>query len=210
MPKRTVQLIANHFYHIYNRGHNYAKIFFEQENYVFFLKRLRQYITAQHADILAYALMPNHYHLLVKLHNDDFSHAMQNFAISYTKAMNERYHRTGSMFQGAFQARLVDKDEYLLQLSRYIHLNPVQVGLVKRPQDWVYSSYQEYIGLRHGTLPKSETVLAQFRSLPQPSQASLQTSEVLETSEVLAAFARYRDFVESGAHSDAISHLVID
>ena len=130
---------------------------------------------------------------------------MQNFAISYTKAMNERYHRAGSLFQGAFQARLVDKDEYLLHLSRYIHLNPVQAGLVKQPQDWVYSSYQEYIGLRKGTLPRPEIVLAQFGS-------SLQTSEVSETSEVLGALARYREFVESGpdACSEATAHLMLD
>jgi len=96
---------------------------------MFFLKRLRNYIAYQNADILAYVLMPNHYHLLVQLLSDDFSHAMQNFSISFTKAMNKRYHRVGSIFQGAFKARHIEKIEDLLYLSSYIHLNPVHAGL---------------------------------------------------------------------------------
>jgi hypothetical protein len=108
--------------------------------------------------------MPTHYHLLVLLKEADLSHQMQLFAISYTKAMNKRYDRVGALFQGAFQAKYVDENDYLVQLSRYIHLNPVTTGLVEHPEEWEFSSYQEYVGLRDGTLPKAEIVLSQFPS----------------------------------------------
>lgn len=204
MPRRTIQFLPDHYYHIYNRGHNYSTVFLEEENYAFFLRQLRRYIVDQFADILAYVLMPNHYHLLVKLNHDGFSHAMQNFSISFTKAMNERFNRVGSMFQGAFQARIVDKDEYLLHLSRYIHLNPMQAGLVKKPHEWIYSSYPEYIGLRKGLLPKPDFILGQF--------IRKKTSEVWETSEVLMAHSLYREFVEGDMNEpdSQISHLTFD
>ena len=114
---------------------------------------------------------------------------MQRFSISYTKAINKRYRRAGSLFQGPFQAVHVDQDAYLMHLSRYIHLNPVQAGLVQRPEDWEYSSYRDYIGLRQGTLPQPDIVLAQFPSV-----------------------AAYREFVESYVESDKkiIASLALD
>ncbi len=163
MPRRTVELYAGEHYHLYNRGNNRGRIFFERENYLFFLRRLRKYLVPI-LDVVAYCLMPTHYHLLIMLKEADLSHQMQLFSISYTKAMNKRYDRVGSLFQGTFQAIHVDENEYLIHLSRYIHLNPVMAGLVERAEDWEFSSYREYIGLRNGTLPKSEIVLSQFPS----------------------------------------------
>jgi hypothetical protein len=78
---------------------------------------------------------------------------MQRFGVSYAKAINQRYDRVGSLFHGPFQAIHVDQEEYLVHLSRYIHLNPVAAGLVKRPEQWEFSSYLEYLGQRQGTLP---------------------------------------------------------
>ncbi len=89
---------------------------------------------------------------------------MQAFILSYTKAINKRYHRCGSIFQGRFQVILVDSDGYRLRLSRYIHLNPVKSGLVKCPEDWEFSSYADYAGFRQGTLPKMENLLKQVGS----------------------------------------------
>lgn len=164
MPRRETPLLAGHYYHLYNRGHNRAPIFFQPQNYAFFLGRLRKYVATEHADIIAYALLPNHYHLLVEARTDNLSHAMQLFGISYTKAINNRFHRTGALFQGPFRAKLVDRNEYLLHLSRYLHLNPGRAGLVQRAEDWIYSSYRDYIGLRNGTLPRPDIVLDQFAS----------------------------------------------
>jgi len=110
---------------------------------------------------------------------DDLSRAMQRFTLAYTKAINERFGRVGSLFQGRFKAVHVGRDEYLLHLSRYIHLNPLAAGLVRRLEDWEFSSYPEYLGLRSGKLPRPDKVLSQF-----PSREA------------------YREFVESYTESD--------
>ncbi len=164
MPQRYVKFREGEYYHLYNRGHNRQRIFFERENYVFFLHRLRRYLLPL-LDVVAYCLMPTHYHLLVLLREVDLSHQMQLFGISYTKAMNKRYDRVGALFQGAFQAKHVGENDYLVHLSRYIHVNPVMTGLVKQPEEWEFSSYLEYVGLRDGTLPQTEIVLSQFPSI---------------------------------------------
>ena len=125
---------------------------------------MRKYLIPDILDVVAYCLMPNHYHLLVLLKVDDLSRPIQRFSLSYTKAVNKRYERVGALFQGRFKAIAVDTDEYVLHLSRYIHLNPVRAGLVALPEEWEFSSYREYIGIRQGTLPKFSIVLDQFRS----------------------------------------------
>ena len=125
------------------------------------------FLTSTIIEIVAYCLMPNHYHILAYLKDDNLSkEIMQPFTISYTKAVNRQQGRVGPVFQGAFRAKLVDKNEYLLHLSRYIHLNPVLAGIVDNPASWKFSSYQDYIGLRDGTLSKPDIVLSQFPSRP--------------------------------------------
>ncbi|MDB9514500.1 transposase [Kamptonema animale CS-326] len=164
MPRRQIIFQAGNYYHVYNRGNNCQLIFFERENYIYFLRQLRNHLITHGVDIIAYCLMPNHYHLLVYLQNDDFSKLMQSFTLSYTKAINKRYQRVGSLFQGRFQAIHVDREDYLLHLTRYIHLNPVSAKIVEKAEDWEFSSYQEYIDLRQGSLPKIEGMRAQFHS----------------------------------------------
>ena len=164
MPRREVELCAGEYYHLFNRGNNREAIFYDRENYAFYLRRLRKHLLPI-LDIVAYCLMPTHYHLLALLKQADLSHRVQLFTISYTKAMNRRYQRVGALFQGAFQAKHMEDNGYLLDLSRYIHLNPVLAGLVDRPEDWDHSSYQEYVGMPDGTLPATDVVLSQFHSM---------------------------------------------
>jgi REP element-mobilizing transposase RayT len=162
MPRRDLTFQPNHYYHLYNRGNDRNAIFFERENYLHFLRLVRRHLTEETLDVLAYCLMPNHYHLLVRCKIEAVSEAMQRLAIAYTKAMNRRYNRVGSLFQGQFQAIEVDRDEYLYHLTRYIHLNPVKAGLVTHPKEWEFSSYLEYAGLRSGTLPRLDVVQQQL------------------------------------------------
>ncbi len=118
-----------------------------------FLRLVRRHLIEQTLDVLAYCLMPNHYHLLVRCQTGEISGAMQRLSMAYTKAMNRRYNRVGPLFQGQFREIAVDRDVYLYHLTRYIHLNPVKAEIVAHPQDWEFSSYLEYAGLRNGTLP---------------------------------------------------------
>ncbi len=163
MPRRAVQFCQGEYYHLYNRGNNRERIFFAPENYVFFLRQWRRYLSAT-CDVVAYCLMPTHYHILVHLKDEDLSHCMQLFAISYTKSVNKSYQRVGVVFQGAFQAKHIERNEYLVHLSRYLHLNPVLAGVVKQAEEWKFSSYREYVGLRAGSLPVPDVVLSQFAS----------------------------------------------
>jgi len=154
------------YYHIYNRGVNRQAIFFVDHNWTFLLRRLRKHFLPDLVEIIAYCLMPNHYHLMVLVKSDDFSHkVMQPFGTSYTKAINKEQGRVGALFQGRFKGKHIAKDNYLLHLSRYIHRNPVEAGLVSKLMDWEFSSYRDYIGQRTGTLPKPSIILEQFTSV---------------------------------------------
>ena len=160
---RRVQLIPEHYYHVYNRGVDGNSIFFKEKNWDYFLRRWRKYCLPEFAETIAYSLMPTHYHFLLYIKAEDFGHkVMHPFVMSYAKAVNKQEGRSGHLFQGPFQAKLVDTEAYLSHLTRYIHLNPVEAGYVEHPSEWEYSSYLEYAGLRNGTLPKMGVVLENF------------------------------------------------
>jgi len=159
MPRRLISFDPGAYYHIYNRGVNRKKIFFEDRNYVFFLFNIERYIFSL-ADLAAYCLMPNHYHLLIYIREtsevtsevrltsevtSEVSRAMMRLSVSYTKTINLRYDRVGPLFQGAFQAKYVETGPYLSHLIGYIHLNPVTSELVDNPEDWLYSSFRDYM-----------------------------------------------------------------
>jgi putative transposase len=164
MPSRRTPLEAGNFYHVYNRGNNHQNIFFERENYLHFLHLMRSHLVTNGIDILAYCLMPNHYHFLVYLRDDNLSTAMHGFSVAYTKGINKRFDRSGALFQGRFQSIHVNDQNYLIHLARYIHLNPVKAGFVEHAEEWEFSSYAEYAGLRSGTLPKMDYLKLQFQA----------------------------------------------
>lgn len=162
LMRRKTPITSDYCYHIYNRGNQKDRIFFERENYIFFLRNWRKYFENS-VDIFCYCLMPNHYHFLIKPLDDKFSIKMRNFTISYSKAINKRFDRVGHLFQGNFKAKLVRDNNVILHLTRYIHLNPVDAKLVSKPGDWEFSSYREFVKLRDGSLVKPEFVLEQFK-----------------------------------------------
>ena len=164
MPRRKTPFIQGHFYHIYGRGNNKQQVFFEKDDYLFFLHRLKKYLPPPLIRLHAYCLMPNHYHMLVEIRNPcDFSHLMQNFLISITKSTNKKYERVGHLFQGQFGGKVVDTKEYMLTLSRYIHTNPFFAGLSEFHTEWRYSSYRDYLGLRSGSFVYCDGILSHFR-----------------------------------------------
>jgi putative transposase len=179
MPRRTIPFLPDQYYHFYNRGNNRQAVFFKRDNYLYFLRGVQKYLCEQ-MDVLAYCLMPTHYHILgrVKQQTSEVpetsevsvsrgvSLAMQKFGISYTKAINKRFSRVGALFQGQFQGKPVTTYSHLLNLCVYIHANPVKDGLVALPEDWEFSNYLEWMGLRNGKLVNHEFIRENF-GLPE-------------------------------------------
>jgi putative transposase len=152
MPLRKYQLIENEYYHVYNRGHNKQPIFLCVRDYLRYLLKLEKYLEKHAVTLLAYCLMPNHIHFLMRQDGEmaieEFIHRLHT---AYTMYFNKKYERIGSVFQGRFKAKPVETDEYLLHISRYIHQNPLEIIRAQGPalnsdiSNYRWSSYQEYI-----------------------------------------------------------------
>jgi REP element-mobilizing transposase RayT len=158
-------LIKNEYYHIYNRAIAGNLLFRENRNYLFFLSKIEKYILPD-AELIAYCLMPNHYHFILKLNTDNISTAMQRMALSYVKSYNIVYQQSGHLFQSPYQRIHITNLNYLLHLSRYIHLNPVKAQIVQKAENWEYSSYLEYIGLRESEYINTEVILDLVNQIP--------------------------------------------
>jgi REP element-mobilizing transposase RayT len=133
------------FYHITSRGNDRKRIFFSKSDYSKFKSYLEDGMKKYGYRIHSYVLMANHYHLLIETPKANLSKLMHYINGSYTTYINRKRDRSGHLFQGRFKAILVDQDSYLLELSRYIHLNPVAAETVERPQDYIHSSYSSFI-----------------------------------------------------------------
>ena len=153
MPYRGDTFTQGQYYHIYNRGAGKGKIFFNDDNYQYLLKLAKKDSQKYGATLIAYCLMPNHYHFLLRQETDEpLSKFMQVLFNAYVQGLNLQQGRKGTLFEGRFEHKCVDKWEYLMILCRYIHLNPVKAQLVTLPEDWLYSNYREWAGLRDGPL----------------------------------------------------------
>ena len=166
---RIKTYIENGYYHIYNRGVEKRLIFQDREDYTKFLYLLKVYLSPPEElrkeypllkihfvrnnlygeiELLAFCLMPNHFHLLVKQKSKQaMTRLMKQILTAYSMYFNKRHERVGPLFQERYKASLVDSDEYILHLSRYIHLNPIARGVSLDEFDW--SSYLYYLGKRH-------------------------------------------------------------
>ncbi|MBI5050291.1 MAG: transposase, partial [Nitrospirae bacterium] len=133
------------FYHITSRGNLRDKIFYDDKDRERFLEILKRTKERYGYLIHAYGLMDNHYHLLMETPKANISQIMQNINTSYTVYINKKYRRSGHLMQGRFKGIIVDKDEYLVTLSKYIHLNPVRAKIVQCPEDYRWTSYRAYI-----------------------------------------------------------------
>ena len=157
------------FYHIYNRGNNQSKIYFEDENYIFFLSKIRAYLL-DYVKVLAYCLMPNHFHILIYTYPDmnckpsTLNQKIGTLLSSYTQAINRKHNRIGSLFQASTKSKCVlsSDENYFLTCLNYIHQNPLKAGIVDDLKKWQYSSYLDYAGLRKGSLPD---ILTTFKLL---------------------------------------------
>jgi REP element-mobilizing transposase RayT len=145
MPRRARKNYPNQYYHIFNRGFDRKNIFKLKNDYFRFLKKLSELVTKHDWIIYSYTLLPNHYHIHAQIRNDSLSKIIHSLQTSHSVYFNKKHKHFGPVFTGRFKSILIQKENYHLSLSKYIHQNPVKAGLVKRPQDYPYSSYSEII-----------------------------------------------------------------
>lgn len=178
------------FYHVTARGNEQKDVFKSQKDREKFLAYLATASERYGAVIHAYCLMSNHYHLFVETPDGNLSQIMRHINGAYTTYFNVKRKRAGHLFQGRYKAILVEADAHALELTRYLHLNPVRAGMVARPEDYPWSSYRGYIG-----------------QAEPPNW--LRTGFVLDTLAPGRAQAQktYRRFVEDGRQSQNASPL---
>jgi putative transposase len=179
-------LFNNAWYHVMNRGAAHATIFYNNDDYQTFVNIFQQLHSRYRFEIHAYCLMPNHYHLLVRTPLPNLSEGMRHLNSQYTRFHNLKHKKDGALFRGRYKAILVDAENYLLRVSRYIHLNPVKAGLTSHPSKYRWSSYQFYA--RKIVPPDwfyTAEILSRFGTKQQKNKYSLfvveKTDQELET-----------------------------
>jgi REP element-mobilizing transposase RayT len=168
--KTVMTIVPNETYHIYNQGNNGEKLFYGDEDYIIFLKLCRKYISPN-CDILAYCLMPNHFHFLIHTNENsartrqvghlnlcELSNGFRLLQSTYAQYINNRENRTGSLFRQKIKAKSLDSgdENYGWIAFNYIHLNPLKARLVEDLDYWKFSSFLDYAGVRSGTLCNKE------------------------------------------------------
>jgi len=189
---------AGEVYHIYNRGNSKNNIFFQEEDYNFFLTRLRQnlfpstvklnrynrmqLLPENSFSLLSYCLMPNHFHLLIKQNLEiSPSKLILKICTSYSKYFNKKYEHVGHVFQDRFKQILVDHNDYLIWLTAYIHQNPKVSGLVTKLDEYSWSSYREYLDKPSYDLCSKELILSQFKNRKDFLDSTEAVYEIIKT-----------------------------
>lgn len=162
MPRKPRIHLPGGFYHVMLRGNGGQEILLDPGDGRLFLDILAEARERFGIRIHAWCLMPNHLHLLLQVGAEPLARAMQHITQRYTGRINRREQRTGHLFQGRYKAVLVDTDSYLLELVRYIHLNPVRAGLAKSPLGWRWSSHRAYLDREATPFLTTDDLLGRF------------------------------------------------
>jgi putative transposase len=164
MPRHPRVHAEGLLYHVMARGNAGQKIFLGQSDYQAFIGALRTVRQRYPFSLYAYVLMSNHFHLLLEVHRFPTARILQSLLTGYARRFNKIHHRRGHLFEGRYKAIMCDRDSYLLELVRYIHLNPVRAKVVKRPGDWQWSGHKEYLGKEKIGLIDSGPVMGELRT----------------------------------------------
>jgi len=174
-------------WHVTNRGVEQRNIYLDDQDRRHFLRLLQKAIAEYRWQLLAWVLMSNHYHLLFRTPDTNLSLGIKDLDGKYAADFNERHRRVGHLFQGRFKSHLVDAEAYLLELARYIVLNPVRARMVEAPGQWIWSSYRATAGL-----------------VPVPSWLDpIPVLDYFHPSDRAVATEGYREFVAAGVGLEA-------
>jgi putative transposase len=155
----TKKIIPNSFYHIYNRGNNFEDIFYNENNYIYFLKKYYEYLSP-FLQTYAYCLLPNHFHFLIRTPDkaEDASEQFRKFFLKYALTINLQTGRSGSLFLKPFKRKVITTDNYLRRIIFYIHYNPVHHKISEGFEDYKWSSYKRILDSKKTNLRKQEVL----------------------------------------------------
>jgi putative transposase len=188
MPRSPRLEYAGALYHVTTRGVRQDAIFVDDRDRLALLTILTRALRTCDARLFAFCLMGNHYHLVVQTPQANLSVLMHRVNSPFSLCFNQRHARRGQVFDGRFKALHVDRDAYLLEVCRYVDLNPVRAGLVRSPGQWVWSSYRAHTGGRPG-----------LRWLATPELHGVLTGHVpQDADQIRSAQRQYGDWVEAG------------
>lgn len=220
------QFAEGQYYHVFNRGNAKANIFLDNQDYGFFLMRMRQNLfpgednksrtplPSDSFSLISYCLMPNHFHFLIRQNREiPTTKLMLRLCTSYSIYFNKKYDKVGHVFQDQYKQVVVDDNDHLVWLSAYIHQNPKVAGLVRSPEDYKWSSYVEYLGGVGDNLCDKRIVLDQF----QNSQSGLMghvRMTLTGLTESSSPVRNYKMFVDEAygiiKEKKDLEHLLID
>jgi len=164
---RKKEFYKDAYYHVYNRGVNKKEIFFENEDYLYYIAKLKQFKNKYRADIIAYSLLDNHYHqLLNQLSDIPISKFLLAVNTSYGGYFNKKYKRVGPLVQDRFKQVVIKSDEHFDWMSVYVNCNYEIHGL-GRARENKWSSYLDYLGLRDGTLCNKTKIKMSFKTVKE-------------------------------------------
>jgi putative transposase len=168
MRVKAVDFASGQYYHIYNHAVPEQSLFRDENDYLACLKLFKRYYNAIDYSILAYCLMPNHYHILIYQKTETpISASFRKLWYCYTCYYNQKYKRRGTLFASKLQHIPIIKQSYLLRLCAYIHLNPLKARLIEHIEDWKWSNYPEWIGVRNGILIDREQIKLFFKTVDE-------------------------------------------
>ncbi|MDR6121534.1 putative transposase [Bacillus sp. SLBN-46] len=164
-------------YHVTSRGIRRSPLFFEEKDYKKYLELLEDTKSTYPFFLHTYCLMTNHTHLQIETVETSLSIIMKNLNTKYAKFFNKKYEFSGHVFEKRYGAELITTPEYEIDVSKYIHLNPVTAGITAAPEDYIWSSYHAYAFGKHSPILYTQTLLSHF-----PEPASLQYQEYMSSS----------------------------
>ena len=164
MPRHPRVHAQGLLYHVMARGNDGRKVFLKDSDFEAFLNGLAAARKRYPFYLYAYVLMSNHFHLLLEVQRASTARVLQSLLTGYARRFNRTHRHRGHLFQGRYHAIVCDRESYLLELVRYIHLNPVRAKMVQQPGEWQWSGHGEYLGKDQRGLIDPRPVMEEFRT----------------------------------------------